>query len=301
MIIVTAGNKYLDIDAYASGIAYSLLLKENRLNCKFISSAEFNMSICDIVKNLGYKVQKRYRKNDNDQFILLDLSNPEFFDRIVNQEKIIEIIDHHTGFEDYWKQKNVYNQIEFIGSVATIIYEKIIESGKEKLLDEKLCKLLICAILDNTLNLKSNITTKRDIDAYNALHRLGKVPKSFDADYFNSCQDYINKDVVQAVINDIKMERVSNCLPEVFGQLTIYNKEPIFDKLDKISEYMSMNYKQWILNVICIKDGKSYLYTTDQTSQEKVATLFGKNFNKNILVLDKFMLRKEIMKKAREK
>lgn len=301
MIIVTAGNKYLDIDAYASGIAYSVLLNSLGKESVFATSAKLNMSVCSLIKDLGYKVETKYQPKYDDKFIIVDLSNPEFFDNIVDINNIIEVIDHHTGFERYWKDQNCKNQIEFIGSVATIIYEKFVENNKTNLLDSNLCKLLVSAILDNTLNLKSSITSKRDIEAYEQLKKLGALDKSFDDEYFTSCQQSINEDVVGSVRNDVKIENVSQLLPRVFGQLTIYNKEPIFEKLNEISSLFNDYHEPWLLNIICIKDGKSYIYSSDSIAKNNLELLFDSKFDNDILTLPKFMLRKEIMKMARNK
>ena len=301
MIVITAGKKYLDIDAYASGIAYSILLKSMGAEAVFTSSAKFNMSICPTIKNLGF-VLDDYKPSYEDKFIVIDLSNPDFFDEIVDLNRVIEIIDHHTGFEDLWKKNsNCRSQIEFIGSVATIIYEKFVEAGKEKLLSKDLCKLLISAILDNTLNLKSDITSQRDLTAYQHLQKLGGVDTEFDKEYFSSCQEYINKDLSKAITSDIKIEEVSPLLPKVFGQLTIYDKTTIFSRFDEINKIFECYNQSWMLNIICLKDGKSYIFTTDKTAQQGLEKLFEISFDKNLLILPKFKLRKEIMKFARKK
>ena len=42
---------------------------------------------------------------EEDEFIIIDVSDKKIFDNIVKEDKIIEVIDHHTGFEEYWKQR----------------------------------------------------------------------------------------------------------------------------------------------------------------------------------------------------
>ncbi len=299
MIVITAGNKYIDIDAYASGIAYAKLLNALGQEAIFASSATTNSSVCSIITDLGFEVVANYQPKKDDKFVLVDLSNPDFFDKIVNKNNIIEIIDHHTGFEKYWADKNIDNNIEFIGSVATLIYEKFCEHKKINLLDSNLCKLLIAAILDNTLNLHSDITTQRDIDAYNTLQKIGNLTNNFDREYFECCQNQINANVLKSIKDDIKIEFVSDKLPKIFGQLTVYNIEPILEKQRDIENLFSSMESEWLLNLICIKDGKSYILSSDILSQNKLSKLFNNTFENNILTLPKFKLRKEIMKMAR--
>ena len=299
MVVVTAGNKYLDIDAYASCVAYVKLLNAMGVDAVFASSATINASVSSVVRKYDHMIQENYVPKKDDKFIVLDVSNPDFIDKIVQKSNLIEIIDHHTGFETYWNKDGRKVQIEFIGSVATIIFEKIVEANKTEILSPDMCKLLIAAILDNTLNLKASITTDRDLKAYKMLNKIGRVPKSFKDEYFNSCQEEINENIVLAIEKDIKTESISKEFPSVFGQLTIYSKQPIFNKLGEIESFFESFNKPWILNLICIKDGKSYIFSS-RNAKKTIETLFCKKFKNNVLTLSKFMLRKQIIKKARE-
>ena len=161
MIVVTSGKKYIDIDAYASCIAYAKLLNLKGIKAKAISTAKLNESITPSLLDLSNKLDE-YKLSEDDEYIIIDVSNKDFFDTFVKEEKIIEIIDHHLGYEEYWKNKlKEKAQIEFIGAVATIIVELY---EKENLLDKiskDLATLLKAAILDNTLNLKAKITTRK--------------------------------------------------------------------------------------------------------------------------------------------
>lgn len=121
--IVTSGNSYIDIDAYAGCIAYAHLLNLLGQNAKAVSTAIFNESITNKLQKLNIKLQN-HTFNQNDEYILIDISNKKYFDKIVKEDKITGIIDHHMGFENYWKNKIGNNaRIESIGSVCTIIFE----------------------------------------------------------------------------------------------------------------------------------------------------------------------------------
>ena len=61
---------------------------------------------------------------------------------------------------------------------------------------------------------------------------------------------------------------------------------------------MNSYNEPWIFNLVCLNDGKSYIISNDDTTKKQIETLFYKKFENNILTLDKFLLRKEIMKKA---
>ena len=297
-IIITSGRKYIDIDAYASMIAYRELLKVMDDNNVIASTtATLNQSVPPLILNYKYSLDEPI-DNENDKYILLDVSNPDFFDERVRSCKIIEIIDHHTGFEQHWaKYPNIKTQIEFIGSVCTLIYEKIIQSGHTEILDTDLCKLLVAGILDNTLNLKASISTDRDHNAYNELLKLGKVPEDFYKEYFSACESEIMKDFEKAIKDDLKIEK-AGMLPEVIGQMIVLNLDNFnHEKMNRIFA----DYPEWMMNVILLEEGKSYIYFGGDGVGQRLEQLFDKKCESdNLLVLDKFLLRKQIMKKARD-
>ncbi|MBR3324023.1 DHH family phosphoesterase [Candidatus Saccharibacteria bacterium] len=296
-IIVTSGRKYIDIDAYASIIAYRELLKKQGNNATASTLATLNQSIPPFILKLKYHLDSTEAVKDT-KYIVLDTSNPEFFDKRVTTENLTEIIDHHTGFEDYWKKyPNIKTQIEFIGSVCTIIYERIIASGHKNILDADLCKMLVAGILDNTLNLKSSITTDRDRIAYEQLMKIGELSDDYYAKYFTACESEILKDYTRAIKDDIKIEKVGT-LPEVIGQMVVLNIDNF--NIEKM-ESVFAEYPEWLMNVISLEDGKSYLYFGGDNVRKRLEKMFDKQCDANdLLVLDKFLLRKQIMKKARE-
>ena len=296
-LVITSGRKYVDIDAYASIIAYRELLKKQGNNAAASILATLNRSIPPFILELKYHLDPVGTSKDA-KYIVLDTSNPGFLDERVTDDNLVEIIDHHTGFEDYWKNyPNVKTQIEFIGSVCTIIYEKIISSGHTEILDTDLCKLLVAGILDNTLNLKSSITTDRDRNAYNKLIEIGNIPNNFYIEYFSACESEILKDFSRAIKDDIKIEKVG-VLPEVIGQMVVLNMGNFnTEEMKKVFA----DYSEWLMNVISLGDGKSYLYFGGDGVRGRLEGLFGKQCDtEGLLVLDKFLLRKQIMKKARE-
>ena len=297
-IIITSGRKYIDIDAYASMIAYRELLRAIS-DDKIIASttAILNQSVPPLILDLKYSLDD-LAENENNEYILLDVSNPDFFDKQVILNEIVEIIDHHTGFERYWADyPNIKTQIEFIGSVCTLIYEKIIKSRHTEILDTDMCKLLIAGILDNTLNLKASITTNRDYHAYNELLKLGNVSEDFYKEYFSACEFEIMKDFAKAIKNDLKIEK-AGVLPEVIGQMIVLNLDNF--NHEKMNEIFA-DYPEWMMNVILLEEGKSYIYFGGKGVRQRLEQLFDKECeDDNLLVLDKFLLRKQIMKKARD-
>lgn len=297
-IIITSGNKYIDIDAYASCIAYANLLNLKGINAKAISTANLNESITDSLINLPEKLDQNYIIKGNEKFIVLDVSNKKFFDTIIKEDRIIEIIDHHYGYEYYWNKKLKNNShIEKIGAIATIIFE-IYE--KENLVDKislGIAKLLLSAILDNTLNLKAQITTKRDICAYEKLLKISRIGRNYNELYFKECQEKICKDIVLAIKNDTKTDVESNILPNIFSQLLLWDtKEVLYNK--DISKILNSYGNKWMINIISLKEGLSYIVSENKDVKKKLEELFNSKFKNDIMKLNQTYLRKEIIKKA---
>lgn len=298
MIIVTSGARYIDIDAYASIIAYANFLNLKGKNAIAYSSSPLNESITNSIRNSKYTISNQINLTDNDEFIILDVSDPDFFDKSVDMARIIQIIDHHYGFEDYWNSKsNVDTIIEKIGSVATIIFELYEKENLLEDLDKDMCLLLMSAILDNTLNFKAKVTTSRDIEAYKKLEKLSNSNFNYAEFYFNECENEINKNLKEAILNDTKLDNSGGKLPPVFSQLTVWDASSILDDINLIYESLNTFKKPWLMNLISLKDGKSYLISNDDNIKLNLETTFNCKFINDITILSNVWLRKEIIKK----
>ena len=297
MIVITVGKSYIDIDGYASSIAYRELLGMKGIESKFVSNAVLNYSITDSLKSIPYSVDD-YSIDSNDKYIILDLSNKSFFPEFVDENNIVEIIDHHPGFEDYWNNKLGNNAIiEPIGSVATIIVEKYEQDNLLDRMDKDIAKLLMSAILDNTLNFTANITIDRDRVAYKKLESLINE-RDYATIYFNECQKYIEDNLQESINNDIKIQKTNEYLPEVFAQLTIWDAEELLHKRDFINQIMNGYGNEWMLNIISLSNNSSYIMYSNDEIKGKLEQLLDCYDKNGTLIKSPAMLRKEIMRKA---
>ncbi len=219
MIVITSGSKYIDIDAYASCLAYRELLNLQGRSAVAVSTAKINGSVTPSLLALPAKFDS-YKPQPDDEFVILDLSNPDYFDRVVDKTPV-EVIDHHFGFESIWQNTKTRYQIEAVGAVATMIFEKYVEAGLENKMSNGIAKLLAAAILDNTLNFRARITTVRDREAYKYLAEIAGVNENYVEEYFSECQKLIMKNLPEALRNDTKTEHHEYALPDVFSQLTV--------------------------------------------------------------------------------
>lgn len=124
---------------------------------------------------------------------------------------------------------------------------------------------MAAGILDNTLNLQSEVTNERDSQAWGELKRIGELPEDFADEYFEACYAEIKADLVRAIRDDTKIEKVSPMLPEVFGQIIVPKIE---DFEAKVLSSAFAEYSEWMMNVIALKDGKSYIYFSENKAKD---------------------------------
>ena len=247
--------------------------KPKELRLSAISTAPLNESVTDTVRSWGVSLKSEYNPAEDDTFTLIDVSEPEFFDKIVNLAKVDEVIDHHPGFEEYW-QKRIGSSadIEFIGAACTMVYERWKAADLFGKMSDTSARLLICGILDNTLNFNAKVTTQRDIDAYNTLLTRADLPSGWTAQYFTECQEAILRDAVTAVRNDTKTLQFRTYMgPMRVGQLVVWDGKQVFTKYkDVLRSALSESGPDWFINLISISERKNY-FITDTTWSSRVA------------------------------
>lgn len=298
MKIITSGSKYIDIDAYASCIAYRELFKLKGIEAISVSTSKLNESITEQILECKQSLDS-YQESEEQEFIILDVSEEIYFDTIVKKDKIVELIDHHPGFETVWKEKlGEKAQIESIGAVATIMVEKYQEEHLLNKMEKEVAYMLMAAILDNTLNFKAKITTNRDVMAYKKLQKIVSDNGKYCETYFLECQKIIEHDLINSIHNDTKVGIYHQLLPNVIAQLTVWDKTNIMKQLEIIYQVLDRYDNNWIMNLICIKDAKSYIISKHEKVKMQMQKLMHHTFNGNIMELPEVWLRKELIKEA---
>lgn len=304
MHVVTAGYRFLDIDAYASAIAMAELRRLQGEDAAAATSAPLNASIPQSLRALNSPINTNYTPSPDDVFTVVDLSEPKFFDFNIAPEKVIEIIDHHLGFESFWKEKlgnKAY--IEFIGAACTQVYELWQQSGFLDEMSKTTAKLLACGILDNTLNLKAVITTNRDKAAYANLAQRAELPTNWPQQYFEECQAYMAHDLEHTIKNDAKpMDYPIRTDTVYVGQLALWDADSFIDThKDAILKIMRSKNMPWFMNFIDIRTTRSIFMCEDTELAKWLADLLDITFRGDTGIAKRMWLRKEIMKQAIER
>lgn len=301
MIILPVVGNYADIDVYASIIAYADLLNQRGKAARTYIPIPPNYSVPD---NLRIKEMegKEFNLQPDDQVIILDLSDPDTIHKFVSDNQILELIDHHPGYEDYWHERLGDRAIiEKIGAVATSIFEWWGECWDYNKMSPEIAKLLLSAILDNTTNFYAEINTERDRTAAEKLSKIiGTSLDDFTKTYFNDIKEQVMKDLSKALLQDIK---ITKGLPSAndsfaFGQLTLWDAKDIVKDYQKVIDIMSPKHQYWLTNIISIADNKNYLLSNSDSILEAFKkVLDGNSLDNGTFVTSKVHLRKEILAK----
>lgn len=299
MRIITSGSRYLDIDAYAGCIAYAELLQQQGITAQAVSLATLNESIPAIVRDWGAPLVTEYTPSSDDTYTLIDVSQPEYFESFVNPNHIDEVIDHHPGLEEYWHERIGDGAIiEHVGAACTQVYEKWEQSDLGDQISERSARLLMCGILDNTLNFGAAITNQRDKHAYQQLAKRANLPQDWPAIYFDACGQSILRDLAGAVKNDLK-EMKFRTFPQsiALGQLAVWNADHlIHESFDTLKQVLGGVNPHWAMNLINIEDNTSHIITDVPELQQWFSNVLNIQFDDNIAIADRTWLRKEIMK-----
>src|SRR6185312_8394536 len=105
MKVISSGAPFIDIDAYACIVAYHELLQLLGIESVGASTSVLNESITAALRALPVRIQVGYKPADDDQYVVMDLSDPADFDPVIQPDRVVEIFDHHVGFEEYWQEK----------------------------------------------------------------------------------------------------------------------------------------------------------------------------------------------------
>lgn len=298
-ILITAGEKYIDIDALACAVAYRNLLELQKIDSQIIFTGPLNESITKTIRSWDLKIKSTPPSNPEEyKYVLVDISDHANISNFVPVKNIIEVYDHRWGFEDFWKDKsNIKTTIDTVGSCATLVWEKFKDLGLESNIDSTSANLLYTAIISNTLNLKAQITNQRDILALNEISKYTNLSNDWNLKYFNEVTESFIQNPVEAIKNDSKPGKINGedfyiMQVELWDSKTFINthKKLIFELIK------SSNCENSFLTSPSISEGINYIIATNKNLKNILSEVIGAEFIGDIGTTDKLWLRKEIIR-----
>lgn len=297
--MVTSGQRFTDIDALACAVAYGELLVLEGQEAQVVLPGIFNTSIPQTVKDWGaqYVTAPSFSGAD---CTVVDVSDPAHMAVCAQENTIVEVFDHHLGFEAYWQERlGEKSHIEFIGACATLIWEEYQKRQQAKNVSALSGRLLSVAILSNTLNFGAAITDERDIQAFDELQLLHPLSSEWRAQYFLDQEQEIHENVAQAVTRDTKVITSLSAFPALtMGQLELWEGSGFLEKnQDTIKQALeSFQGDFWLMSIPSIKEKRNYLYTENEALKDALSKALDMTFSGHFGTTPKLWLRKEILK-----
>lgn len=297
MIIVTSGRPFIDIDTYACMVAYAELLNVQGHQARATTTSVMNDSISASVKKWPADLQTDYAVNLTDTFRIVDMSDPDWFDNLVDIMRVTHVIDHNSGFEQYWKDRlGDKASIEKIGACATKVYEQWLSAGLLQKMSQTSARLLMSAILDNTLNFQAHITAQRDHAAYHALTPIAALGDGWSQQYFLECQSTIEVDLTSAIANDLKINVPG--LPHLMAQIVIWDATSVLKQSEQVRTQLNALSKEWSINIVSVREGVSYFMSDSLETMARICLIADLETKGTRGKADRLWLRKELSRQA---
>lgn len=230
-----------------------------------------------------------------DKVIMLDNSSiinlPAGFDA----KRIIEIIDHRkvTYLEPFINSKN---QIELVGSCATLIAEKFHHAHMTP--SRESAALLLTTIISNTINFKTSNTTDRDRAMAAWLAPIAHLPADYMHSFFEA-KSHFSRPLKQVLIDDYNEgtfggKRFSITQLEILRMEQFLNEHrtEITKVLRELQDEMKLD--SIILNGIDIEEARTIMFAPDAFSQSVYGKILHTTFTDSIAHIPHILPRKEI-------
>jgi manganese-dependent inorganic pyrophosphatase len=170
-----------DLDAVSCCIAYREYLqkKGDQAETGIFGAASYETEL--VMKKFNIKPIPNMEIQENDTIILVDTSSPFNLSEKINLNKVAEMIDHHK-LNTLELSETAKTELEPVGACATLITEKFQTANLP--ISSQSATLLYYAIISNTINFHSNVTTDRDRKAAEYLMHKFKHDPDYTTELF---------------------------------------------------------------------------------------------------------------------
>jgi manganese-dependent inorganic pyrophosphatase len=112
------------------------------------------------------------KASEADEVILVDHNNPGQSAKDIKQAKVVKIIDHH-GIAGFSSPEPIYILTEPVGCCCTVLYKLYKDNDIQ--IAKNYAGLMLSAIISDTVLLRSQTTTQRDVKTANKLAKIAGV------------------------------------------------------------------------------------------------------------------------------
>jgi inorganic pyrophosphatase/exopolyphosphatase len=301
-LVVVGGSSYADIDVLACVFAYKELLTLLGKKALAVITGPWNQTIPASMRSWKIDIDTELKIDPKScEFVLVDFSDPKHMEKFVTLEAVREVFDHHFGHEEFWKErlgKQAY--IEKVGACATLIWEQFKFYGVQHLIKPLSANLLYTAIFANTLDFKSSVTHQRDTTSATELLPYTTTAKDWKSIYYAEVAQGFEEDVQAKICQDTKTIELFGKIFS-FGQIELWDARSLIlsEKIANLPprKHQGAFISDWIVNIVSIEEGKSYLYSNSQFLKNVLAEITSATtHDETFLVTEKLWLRKELLR-----
>ncbi len=293
------GHKKPDLDAVVAAIAFAALAKnfgavdtypaiveEINPETKFVFE-KFSQTSPEIIS--AAIVQP------DDQFILVDHNEVDQRMEGLNESQIVRIYDHHKV------NLNLSNPIEIqiypVGSSSTIAWSLFKKNNFT--IDSQLASLMLCAVLSDTVGLKSSTTTNTDREAVSDLSATAGITdvNALTLEIFKAKSNVGSLTAEQVILNDYKIFDFGKKV--LIGQLETVEQDNLLKdrKPELLSALQSIKEKEVVdfifLAVTDILKINTRLLILGEGESQVATKAFGGTVTDNILDIGPKLSRKK--------
>ncbi len=223
--IIVLGHKSPDTDAICSALVWAQYLKDQGVDAQAIRLGEPNNETTYVLEKAGVALPEFLTELPEGQKIVLTDHN-EAGQSINNRGsyKIVGIVDHHK-IADLETSEPIAMRIEPVGCACTVIYAIFKEKGYTP--NANIARLMVSAIISDTLYFRSPTTTAFDRQAIEELNKIAAITnlEAYSMEMFNAKSDLGDITIRDLVMMDYKTFESGG---KKFGAGTVETTNPAF-------------------------------------------------------------------------
>lgn len=287
-----------DLDGFAGAVAYAELLNSQGRPAQVGILGTPHDEVKYVLNRFKLSSPQEITNADNyDEVILVDASDLNGLEGRVSPDKVIEIIDHRQVNEvEKFPQAKV--QIELVGAAATLIAEKFEQNNIQ--ISEASAILIYSAIISNTINFKSSVTTARDRKIAAWLKKFVQAPEDYWKELFTAKSDLTGKKLAEQIEEEFGWfvlgdKRVGVAQLEIIGaeELIKQRSDEIIAVLNKLKTGFNLDYI--FQNTIELEKLKNYLVTDDAPTKNLLEKILDIKFIDSVAVKNTLIMRKQLV------
>ncbi|GAD90449.1 MULTISPECIES: manganese-dependent inorganic pyrophosphatase [Vibrio] len=290
-MILVVGHKNPDSDSICSALAATELLKARGLDAKPIRQGEINRETAHILEVAGVE-QPEFRDSvAGEKIWLVDYSDLAQAPDDVNDAEILGIVDHHR-LGDVMTVNPLEAWIWPVGCSCTVLFNMFKIEGAE--ITPAIAKLMMSAILSDTVGFASPTCTQKDKDA---VQELAKIAGVDDVDAFIKALLIAKTDIegltpAQLVEKDLKAYPF-NGRDVVVGQIELATLEQVDGQIEALEQDLVRRCEEDSLAFAAVMLTDITTATTRLLYKGEWAAKLDKHADNGVLMMENTLSRKK--------